>query len=57
MSYAQELLKRVWLEPERLVMVNMSAADGVLFAEVAQKMASKVKELGPRPVRRSAAKR
>jgi len=55
-NYARELLKRVGLEPERLIMVNMSSADGALFAEVARQMTGKVKELGPSPVRRSQAK-
>ncbi len=44
------------LEPERLIMVNMSSADGALFAEVTRQMTSDIKELGPSPVRRSLAK-
>lgn len=44
------------LEPERLIMVNMSSADGALFAEVARQLTGGIKKLGPSPVRRSLAK-
>ena len=53
MTYARGLLKCVGLEPERLRMLNMSSADGALFAEMARQMTKEMKELGPSPVRRS----
>lgn len=47
---AQELLAEVGLESERIRMVNISAAMGAQFAELATEMAAVVEALGPNPL-------
>ncbi len=47
----RKLLDEIGIGGERLEMVKMSAGMGELFAETAERMTSKIKELGPNPIR------
>jgi F420-non-reducing hydrogenase iron-sulfur subunit len=38
------------MEPERVEMYNLSSAQGPRFAEIAEEMTAKAKELGPSPL-------
>jgi coenzyme F420-reducing hydrogenase delta subunit len=38
------------MEPDRVQMFNLSSAQGPRFAEIANEMTEKIKELGPSPV-------
>ncbi len=38
------------MEPDRVQMFNLSSAQGPRFAEIANEMTDKIKELGPSPV-------
>lgn len=42
----QKIMQQIGLNPERLRIETMSAADGILFAEVMSEFGKKVKELG-----------
>jgi len=44
------LLEEIGLGGERVRMVNLSAAMGARFAEIAAEMVEKIKALGPNPV-------
>ncbi len=48
-EYVQKILESMGVEPERVAMYNMSAADGPRFAQVVEEFTSKIKELGPSP--------
>lgn len=50
-EYTKKLLKEVGIEPERLVMYNLSAAMGPRFAEIAREFTKRIKEMGPSPLR------
>ena len=50
-SYVQEILENIGIEPERVTMYNLSAGEGPRFAEIAREMTEKVKELGPSPIK------
>jgi F420-non-reducing hydrogenase iron-sulfur subunit len=52
-NYAKTLLQEVGIEPERLEMYNLSAAQGQRFAAIANEMAEKVRALGPSPVKKA----
>lgn len=52
-EYARTLLKEVGIEPERLAMYNLSAAQGQRFASIANEMADKIRALGPSPVKKA----
>ncbi len=54
-EYVQRILKELGVEPERIQMYNLSSAQGARFAEIAQEMVEKIKELGPTPVKSNAA--
>jgi coenzyme F420-reducing hydrogenase delta subunit len=47
----QALLKEIGLEPERARMINISAAMGAQFAELASEHFETVRALGPSPLR------
>ena len=47
----QRTLKELGIEPERVQMFNLSSAMGPRFAEIANEMTEKIKELGPTPVK------
>jgi coenzyme F420-reducing hydrogenase delta subunit len=50
-DYARRWLDDIGLESERLRMVNLSAAMGAQFAELAKEMAEAIEDLGPSPLR------
>ena len=50
-NYVKKVLEELGIEPERIEMYNLSAAQGPRFAEIAREMFQKIKELGPSPVR------
>ena len=52
-NYAKTLLEEMGIEPERLEMYNLSAAQGQKFAAIANEMADKIRALGPSPVKKA----
>ncbi len=54
---AKAILKAIGLEPERLEMYFLSGGMGATFAEIARTMSDRAVQLGPNPLRRSAAQR
>jgi F420-non-reducing hydrogenase iron-sulfur subunit len=52
-NYAKTLLEEVGIEPQRLEMYNLSAAQGQKFAAIANEMADKIRALGPSPVKKA----
>jgi F420-non-reducing hydrogenase iron-sulfur subunit len=50
---AQELLREIGLEPERLEMYNLSSAEGPRFAEIVTEMSERIARLGLNPLRPS----
>jgi F420-non-reducing hydrogenase iron-sulfur subunit len=48
---AKILLKEIGLEPDRLEMFNLSSAQGTRFAEIVTEMNTRLKRLGPSPLR------
>ncbi len=51
-DYLGALMKEIGLQPERLRMINISAAMGVQFAQLAGEHVETVRALGPSPLRR-----
>ena len=51
-DYLGDLMKEIGLQPERLRMINISAAMGVQFAQLATEHVETVRALGPSPLRR-----
>ncbi len=45
--YVKGLLRDLGIEPERVEMYNMSAAQGARFVEVAKEMVERIEKLGP----------
>jgi coenzyme F420-reducing hydrogenase delta subunit len=56
LDYIQALLKEIGLKPQRARMINISAAMGVQFAELASEHVDTVRALGPSPLRGSVRK-
>ncbi len=56
-TYVQQLLRDLGLEPERIEMVTMSAGMGERFAAVAEEFTAKIRRLGPSPVKPTGATR
>jgi len=54
---AKKLLAEAGLEPERLEMFQLSAAEGDKFRQVADEMTARIAKLGPSPVARLRSKR
>jgi len=52
-NYTKTLLEEMGIEPERLEMYNLSAAQGQKFAAIANEMADKIRALGPSPVKKA----
>ena len=52
-EYVRKTLEELGVEPERLQMYNLSSAQGARFAEIAEEMVGKIKELGPTPIGKS----
>lgn len=50
-EYVKNLLTEIGIEPERVEMFNLSAADGPKFASFAEEFTERIKELGPSPLR------
>ena len=50
-NYVQNYLEEVGLEPERLEMVRFSAGMGDRFAQVATEITTKIRKLGPSPIK------
>ena len=48
-EYVQNLIEELGVERERVMMYNMSAAQGPRFVEVAEEFTAKIKEMGPSP--------
>jgi F420-non-reducing hydrogenase iron-sulfur subunit len=46
----KKMLEELGIEPERVEMYNLSAAQGPRFAEIAREMTEKIRALGPSPV-------
>jgi len=53
-AYVKKVLEGIGMEPERVEMYNLSAAQGARFAEIAREFTQRIKELGPSPVRSGA---
>ena len=54
-EYVKKTLAELGIEPERVEMYNLSSAQGARFAEIANEMVDKIKELGPTPVKKNSA--
>ncbi|MBU0463835.1 MAG: hydrogenase iron-sulfur subunit [Proteobacteria bacterium] len=52
-EYVKKTLTEIGIEPERVQMYNLSSAQGARFAEIANEMVSKIRELGPSPVKKN----
>ncbi len=50
-EYVKKLLEELGIEPERVEMFNLSAADGPKFAAFAREFTERIRELGPSPLR------
>ncbi|MFH1008193.1 MAG: hydrogenase iron-sulfur subunit [Candidatus Latescibacterota bacterium] len=50
-QYVKGILGDLGIDPGRVEMFNMSAAQGVRFAEVATQMVEQIEKLGPNPLR------
>lgn len=55
-AYVKKTLEDLGMEPERVEMFNLSAGEGIRFAEIAREMTERIKELGPSPLGRPAEK-
>ena len=53
-TYVKKVLERIGIEPERVEMFNLSAAQGARFAEIAREFTQRIMELGPSPVKSGA---
>jgi coenzyme F420-reducing hydrogenase delta subunit len=49
-NYTKKLLAEVGLEPDRLEIYFLSAAEGARFAEIATEMTERARRLGPNPL-------
>jgi coenzyme F420-reducing hydrogenase delta subunit len=49
-EYARKLLEEIGLAGQRIRMVNISAAMGPQFAQVATEMTTEIAEIGPNPL-------
>jgi coenzyme F420-reducing hydrogenase delta subunit len=49
-EYVKKLLEEMGIEPGRVEMYNLSAAEGPKFAEFAREFTARIQELGPSPV-------
>ncbi|MCG8618808.1 MAG: hydrogenase iron-sulfur subunit [Desulfobacterales bacterium] len=54
-TYVKKVLTDLGIEPERVEMYNLSSAQGARFAEIANEMAEKIKDLGPTPLAKDSA--
>jgi coenzyme F420-reducing hydrogenase delta subunit len=49
-QYVKDLLSEINVEPERVQVYFMSAAEGSKFANVAREMTEAIREIGPSPL-------
>lgn len=49
-SYVKTLVAKVGLDPARLEMYNLSAAQGPRWAEICTEFTDKIRKLGPSPL-------
>lgn len=54
---AKRILDSIGIGGERVQMFNLSSGEGPRFAEIANEMTQKVKELGPNPIKRAKTER
>jgi F420-non-reducing hydrogenase iron-sulfur subunit len=52
-AYVKKILAEAGVEPERVQMYNLSSAQGARFAQIANEMVIKIRELGPSPVKKN----
>jgi len=52
-QYVKDLLSEIKVDPERIQVYFMSAAEGSTFANVAREMTETIKELGPSPLKQT----
>ncbi len=50
-EYVKKLLVDLGINPERVAMYNLSAAQGPRFVEIAKEMTEKIAALGPSPIK------
>jgi coenzyme F420-reducing hydrogenase delta subunit len=50
-GYVKSILKDLGINPARVEMFNLSAADGPRFVDIARKFTERIKALGPSPIR------
>ena len=50
-TYVKKIIEDIGLEPQRIKMVNVSAAMGGQFAQEASQMTEEIKTLGPNPIK------
>ena len=50
-GYVKEILKDIGLNPDRVEMYNLSAADGPRFVDIAKEFTERIVKLGPSPIR------
>jgi coenzyme F420-reducing hydrogenase delta subunit len=55
-AQVQALLNECGVGGDRIVMYNLSSAQGQRFAEISREMTEKVRQLGPNPAKRGRAK-
>jgi coenzyme F420-reducing hydrogenase delta subunit len=53
-EYVKSILKDLGINPGRVEMYNMSAADGPRFVDVAREFTARIKVLGPSPIKTGA---
>lgn len=54
-NYVRRILEELGVEPERVAMYNLSAAQGPRFVEIAKEFTAKIRELGPSPFQKPTA--
>ncbi len=50
-GYVKGILKDIGINPGRVEMYNLSAADGPRFVDIAREFTKRIKALGPSPIR------
>jgi len=50
-EHTKEILKEIGIEPERLEIFFFSGAMGATFAQIAQEMTQRIRDLGPNPLK------
>ena len=50
-NYVKSILEKIGMDPERVAMYNLSSAMGQRFADIANEMTEKIRNLGPNPIK------